>query len=318
MKKIFTLIISLTTFYNAFSQVTAIPDPAFEQALINAEVDSDGMVNGQMQTADALAVTSLSITSPDSDNFQYINNLAVIEAFINLESLTVHGTMIEELNVSTLVNLKYLDCVDNMLTHLDVSNNPLLEYLNISSGGDVLPFNAFTEIDLSHNPNISELIAIGGLEHIDLRNGNNNADMLINISKIMWQGTDPSIVYNTCIEVDDAIAAQTNQLPYSEWSIMHTAIQTYELVASCLAGTEKLRGMLVTFYPNPTSDVLHLDVQGSGIIDNVVLFDISGRVVREHNAVTTDGISVSGLQKGMYILKVVSGKNIQTEKIIVE
>src|SRR5690606_11274092 len=96
-----------------------------------------------------------------------IHDLTGLEAFINLESLTVSLTMVEELNVSTLANLKYLYCVGNMLTSIDVSNNPLLEYLDITSGGDVLPMNGFTDIDLSNNPNIHTLIAIGGISKIN-------------------------------------------------------------------------------------------------------------------------------------------------------
>lgn len=82
-------------------------------------------------TADALAVTTL-INAPEPGSGEYIEDLTGIEGFINLESLTVNFTNIGELNVSTLVNLKYLDCVDNGLTSLDVSSNPLLEYLDIT------------------------------------------------------------------------------------------------------------------------------------------------------------------------------------------
>jgi Secretion system C-terminal sorting domain len=318
MKKILPLFLVIITFYNAAAQVTAIPDAAFEQALINEGVDSDGVINGQLLTADALVVTALSITSPDGPS-TFISNLAGIEAFTNLESLSVHFTMCETLNVSTLVHLKHLECGDNMLTALDVSNNPELEYLEMSSGGDVLPFNGFTEIDLSHNPNISELAAWGGLSHIDLRNGNNNPDMHIKISITPWEGTEPNTMYTTCIEVDDAAAAQNNEFPYSDWTIWYSSsIQTYALVASCLAATESINRKLVSLYPNPASGILHIDAPGGSIIDKAVLFDISGRAVREYNTVTAEGISVAGLQKGMYVIKIVSGETIQAEKIVVE
>jgi hypothetical protein len=318
MKKTITLFLLFTACYTTLAQVTAIPDAAFEQALINEGVDSDGVINGQLLTADALAVTSLSITSPDGPS-QFISNLAGLEAFTNLESLSVHFTMCETLNVSTLVHLKHLECSDNMLTALDVSNNPELEYLEMSSGGDVLPFNAFTEIDLSHNPNIGELVAWGGLSHIDLRNGNNNPNMHINIAIVPWEGMEPNTMYTTCIEVDDANAAQNNQLPYADWTILHSStIQTYALVESCLAATENMNGKLAFLYPNPTSGILHVDAPDGSVIDKAELFDISGRAVREYNTVTPAGISVAGLQKGMYVIKIVSGKTIQTEKIVIE
>src|SRR5690606_15938296 len=148
MKKILYLLFFIMVSYKATAQITYISDPIFEQELITQNIDSDGVVNGQMLTSDALAVTSLTISGVISNGeYVYINDLTGLEDFINLESLIINSTMVEELNVSTLVNLKYLDCVDNMLTSIDVSNNVLLEYLDITSGGDVEPFNNFSKID---------------------------------------------------------------------------------------------------------------------------------------------------------------------------
>src|SRR5690606_3173665 len=141
-------------FGNLKAQTIAIPDYRFEQALVDLNIDSDGVINGQILVSDALNVTELVITPSVVPNYPYnigndyleglIHDVTGIEGFVNLESLTINVTMIEELNVSTLVKLKYLDCTDNMLTSIDVSNNILLEYLDISSGGDVIPFNGFS------------------------------------------------------------------------------------------------------------------------------------------------------------------------------
>src|SRR5690606_16717572 len=173
-----------------------------------------GVVNGQMLTSDALAVTSLTISGVISNGeYVYINDLTGLEDFINLESLIINSTMVEELNVSTLINLKHLDCVDNMLTSIDVSNNILLEYLDITSGGDVYPMNHFTEIDLSNNPNIHTLKA-SGVSKINLNNNSNNENMFIDIGCwLCWDYPTDYIAGNVCIEVDNAIVAQDNQYP---------------------------------------------------------------------------------------------------------
>ncbi|MFA5557294.1 MAG: T9SS type A sorting domain-containing protein [Flavobacteriaceae bacterium] len=317
MKNILYFLFFITVSYKATAQITYIPDPLFEQELITQNIDSDGIVNGQILTSDALAVTSLTLYYVGSGTGQYIEDLTGIEDFINLESLIVNGTMVEELNVSTLVNLKYLDCVDNMLTSVDVSNNILLEYLDVSSGGDVYPMNHFTEIDLSNNPNIDTLHAVGGITKINLNNGNNNPNMFINIIAT-YQDTDPDEIYgHTCIEVDDVELAQNNQYPYSEWTVYH-AYMTYSYtddVEECSLSTQSFTQNKINIYPNPVSDMLYFETVDT-VIEKVIIFDLSGRKVLEQNEVNT--ISVSHLQKGSYLIKIFSDKGVQAKKIIVK
>ena len=318
MKNILYFLFFITVSYKVTAQITYIPDPLFEQELIAQNIDSDGIVNGQILTSDALAVTSLIIYDV-VNNGEYISDLTGIEDFVNLESLIVSTTMIEELNVSTLVNLKYLDCVDNMLTSIDVSNNILLEYLDITSGGDVEPFNNFSEIDLSGNPNIHTLKA-SGVNKINLNNNNNNENMSINIG-CWWCWDYPSdyIIGHVCIEVDDAIVAQNNQYPYSEWTVYH-AYKTYSYtddVQECSLSTQTFTQNKISIYPNPVSEVLYFDLKSNISVEKAMIFDNLGRKVFEQNNVF-DNISVSDLQKGNYIIKILSDKGIQTEKIIVK
>jgi len=298
------------SFYGT-AQTISIPDPLFEQILIDQEIDSDGIINGEILTADALAVSTL-IIAPEPGSVEYIEDLTGIEGFINLESLTVNFTNIGELNVSTLVNLKYLDCVDNGLTSLDVSSNPLLEYLDITSAGDVGYLNNISEIDLSNNPNIKTLTAYGGIDRINLKNGNNNPDMSININAFYIEGPEPE--KHTCIEVDDAVAAQNNQSPYSEWTILHN-YTTYTFTENCALSTYTVNKNTVSVYPNPTADVLYFETADDTTINKVTIFDIRGIVVKEYNNIT-DFISVSNLQTGIYIIKLVSGNTTFTQKII--
>src|SRR5690554_2077656 len=117
MKKILYILFFIAVSYKATAQITYIPDPNFEQALIDLGIDSDGVVNGQILTSDALNVTELNISYGTPPNYPYpaddyyegfIYDLTGLEAFINLVSLTVSDTMVGDLNISTLVNLKYL------------------------------------------------------------------------------------------------------------------------------------------------------------------------------------------------------------------
>ena len=59
MKTQFITLIILVIGLTAHSQTTAIPDPFFEQALIDLGIDSEGEVNGQVLTSDIENITEL-------------------------------------------------------------------------------------------------------------------------------------------------------------------------------------------------------------------------------------------------------------------
>lgn len=305
--------VTLLSAQHISAQTTSIPDPKFEQELINLGIDSDGIINGQIATADAEAITELVIApQPEVYPDDYINNITGIEAFINLEKLTIGSTLIESLNVSTMPGLKHLDCNGNMLTQLDVSENPLLEYLYISSAGDVYPLNDFSEIDLSHNPNIKYLLADGGLNYINLKNGNNNPDMQI----IIGYPFPVEQTLSVCIEIDDEDLAQAGQYPYSEWNV-HGYSMTYSYTELCTMGVKNNSTLKAEIYPNPATDVLHLGM-GNTVADNVKLLDVSGRLVREFNTPHDNTINVSGLDKGVYMVVVAFGNTSVTKKVMVK
>ncbi|KOS07264.1 hypothetical protein AM493_15380 [Flavobacterium akiainvivens] len=313
MKKIL-LSLTLLAGVTAIAQTTLVPDPLFEQALVDMEIDTDGLVNGQIATADAEAVTTLDISylfGWSGNPEDYIQDVTGLEAFVNLENLTIRGTMIDNLDVSALVKLKDLNCADNMLESIDVSNNPLLEIIMVNGGGDVLPLNSISEIDLSNNPLIKQIIAIG-IGKIDLRNGNNNPDMLINVSAGGWGLPPEVIVGNTCIEVDDAPTAQNGGAPYSEWTIQHIN-RSYNYAAECIMGIDDIAAK-ISIYPNPASGILYVNAPEGASLQ---IIDFSGRVVSQYHNVN-QSVSLSGIATGTYLVKLVSGQQVETQKIIIK
>nr|WP_322624152.1 T9SS type A sorting domain-containing protein [uncultured Flavobacterium sp.] len=299
---------------NAASQTTAIPDSRFEQELINLGIDSDATVNGQILTADARAITELTIMPQQPGNYpdDYIHDLTGIEAFVNLERFTVGFTAITELNVSTMTNLKYLVCDANELTHIDVSSNTLLEEISVSVSGDLAPMNSIETLDLSHNPNIRNVTAQGGVRYINLKNGNNNENMIISIG---FAFPVPGNTQNVCIEVDNEQLAQANQLPYSEWNVSGFSV-THTYTENCVNSVQKNDKTAAFVYPNPATDVLHI-YSATGIAESVKLFDVSGRMVRQFTNITDNALDVSGLSGGVYLVTVATGESISTQKVII-
>lgn len=79
--------------------------------------------------------------------------------------------------------------------------------------------------------------------------------------------------------------------------------------------TDTVNKNTVSVYPNPTADVLYFETADDTTINKVTIFDIRGIVVKEYNNIT-DSISVSNLQTGIYIIKLVFGNTTFMHKII--
>lgn len=112
MKKIFIIFIMLPLF--TLAQKTYVPDDAFEQALINLDLDDifdDSVYTSAIDTVQILYLSNAGIT-----------DLKGIEDFTALTDLFCHDNQLVELDLSNNPNLFELNCRNNMLTSLDVRN----------------------------------------------------------------------------------------------------------------------------------------------------------------------------------------------------
>src|SRR5690606_15002766 len=177
-------------------------------ALIDLGIDSDGIINGQVLTADVETITSLDVAD------KFIVDLTGIEDFVSLVNLRIDFNIVTELDVTNLTELKFLGSYQTAISVIDLSNNSLLEEVYFGNEGDVSPMNLFEYIDLSNNPNIKfvDLVENHELQYINLNNGNNQEGMFIDVYR-MFNSTP------ICIQVDDPGAANSNQYPYSTWDV---------------------------------------------------------------------------------------------------
>ena len=117
MKKLYFSLIFLFIISNVIAQTTYIPDIIFEQALIDAGIDKDFTVNGQVANKDIENVKELDISS------RQIGDLTGIEGFINLKKLDITDNIIGTINLSNNTKLESLMCGDNPATELDLTKN---------------------------------------------------------------------------------------------------------------------------------------------------------------------------------------------------
>ena len=161
MKTILITALSLILCINPLlSQQTAIPDPNFEQALIDLGYDSPP-IDGYVPTANIVGVTELFIGDKG------IADLTGIEDFASLHLLICYYNSLDSLDLSNNTNLVELLCYNNQLTYLVHANNSHLEILDCDD-------NQLTSLDISGATNLKEIyISNNNLTSIDVSNNTN-------------------------------------------------------------------------------------------------------------------------------------------------
>ncbi|PWH81500.1 hypothetical protein DIS18_14560 [Algibacter marinivivus] len=184
---------------------TYVPDDNFEQALINLGYDT-GALDDYVPTINIEVVTILDVSA------NAISDFTGIEDFTALENLDCSNNALSNIDISNNVNLTEINCSNNTLSSLDVTENPNIINLYISN-------NQFTEFDTSLIPLLERFNCDGNsilalnfttntalidlscasnvLEVLNLQNGQNS-----NISNLNAQN-NPDL---SCIQTDDGTA----------------------------------------------------------------------------------------------------------------
>lgn len=283
------------------AQTTAIPDQNFEQALIDLNIDSDGVVNGQVLTADIENVVELDLSGlPTTD---IIWDLTGIQDFIDLEILNFDfaNVILDETQAdifSSNVNLKELtmknscaDCIGNDVQILNFSGLLDIELVDLEDVSiDILKFN---------NPNF------------DLTN------LTINLNHEGFPGGDWT--QHICIEVADPQAATNNQFPYNTWNItVNDFTTTYGFDDTCTLSVNEFENInSISVYPNPVRDILTIDNPGQINIEKIEIYSITGQKLKTFYDIG-NSIELNELNQGPYFLNVINGRKSKKIKVIKE
>ena len=156
---------------------THFPDPKFREYVKDKSIDKDG--DGELSQVELDAVTDINVRSKS------ISTLRGIKYFKNLESLDCVENKLTSLDVSNNTKLTKLDCSLNELTELNVSKNTNLTKLyyannnlpslNVSNNKKLTELdcsiNKVTSLDISENTNLSKLnCSDNELKELNVRN----------------------------------------------------------------------------------------------------------------------------------------------------
>jgi len=159
MKKMYLLLIIVLASCPSWSQYTAIPDPVFEQYLIDSGIDND---NGSTLDQQVLTANLAEVT------FVYVSGLGITD-------LT---------GIKSFTNLQYLYCDSNPgLTQLDVSGLDQLLGLSVNYTGlaslNLAGLTSLQSLDCSYNGNLTSIDATGLDALVYLYCSNNQLTSLI-------------------------------------------------------------------------------------------------------------------------------------------
>ncbi|HLV23716.1 MAG TPA: T9SS type A sorting domain-containing protein [Moheibacter sp.] len=152
-------------------------------------------------------------------------------------------------------------------------------------------------------------IAIGNFEFVA---GNTLADLedsLEYTGTLTWYGDEELTIVlpNTTLLEDGAVYFVTQTIGECESDAL--TVETYELGINAY-GLDSF-----SFYPNPVKDILSL--KNGSVINRVEIYNLSGAKAwtNEINAANAE-LNLSGLDTGIYVMKITAGKEVKTVKII--
>jgi len=214
---------------------------------------------------------------------------------------------LQTINFGTNSNLDNFEAVYCDLSSINFDGIPSVNILRL---GDNDPFftgysNDFTALDFSGNPNLTSLFLINmGLDQLNVQSGNNAILTTLDVQ------ISPDL---SCIQVDDEVAANNNEPPYSGWFVDSGV--TYS--EDCALGIEDFQDSSVIIFPNPATHILNIDLQNNAVLKAIRVYDALGQLVISEEA-NTSRLDVSTLSPGLYLVQVKTNEGVLIQKMIKE
>ncbi len=136
--------------------------------------------------------------------------------------------------------------------------------------------------------------------------------------------TDNCTVESVINDYNNSSTLDGEQFPIGTHTVTWTVTDGNNRTAQCscdidISGTatavSATTNEIVKFYPNPATDDIWLQIPENININKIKITDISGKIVFEVSEINRQKISISNLQKGMYIVDILTDKGSVTQKL---
>lgn len=302
-----TILLTVVT----YGQNVNIPDVNFKNylisnTLINTNNDTEIQLTEAQSFTGTISCTGLNIT-----------DLTGIESFTALTHLDCYDNQLTSLNVSQNTALTTLYFDNNLITSIDVTQNVALTKLgfgnnqltsiNLAQNTALTKLicnkNQLTSLDLSNNAVLATLGCYQNqLTSLNLKNGNNAS--IVQMTTI----NNPNL---TCIQVDDATYSTNTWTSPNAFSFDNGI--SFSENCNSTANTNSLNGNknTINVFPNPAKNQINFSVQV-----NIQLTNITGQIIR--NEVNVNSIDISEQPDGVYFATFTSdnGEILQRSKIV--
>lgn len=264
---------------------------------LNSNLDWLDISFNQLTSIDVSQNINLSILEC---GYNQLNSIDVTQNPV-LYKFMCDQNLLTNLDVSQNPELGFFICFDNQLTHLDVSQNPNLWRFQCDR-------NNLNGLDVTQNPDLWWLsCSENQLQNLHINNGNNGA------LHIFGATGNPNLF---CIQVDNENAP----IPYCDpWTVEGWCVDPWvDFSNYCELGVEdfNVKSQIILF-PNPVKDNLIIDNSSNLEVKSVKVYDLLGRLVMLVED-DLEQIDVSGLNSGVFFLRIETTDGVITKKLIKE
>ena len=182
---------------------------------------------------------------------------------------------------------------------------PIKDYLTLS------------EISMPNNPNNDNTFYFDLVNNVDWNATSNESWLNLSFLSLVEKNNFKNSISGSG-DAKITISADTNNSGANRSGsiiLNGTGVNSRTIIVSqaLVLSTGEAKTVVTTLYPNPTSDILNIETKQT--ISKIEIFDLSGKLLKSENG-KDKKVSVSQLNKGMYLIKLYTENGVVNSKFM--
>ena len=136
------------------------------------------------------------------------------------------------------------------------------------------------------------------------------------LSNDLSNGTFPTLNGESItVDLSSGVMINTSMVTTPDLQVDNGVVHVIDAVLlPMLSSSEEIEEIELNIYPNPASDKINIDAKRNAF-QNATIYDMTGRTMIKTIINENGFIDVSSLEDGAYIIRLISDKNIATQKL---